>query len=80
MIVIGSKLVDTGYTDEPVCPHCGHILSDGCELGGGIGDEECGYTECDTCEKQFMWTRHVSVRFSTKPMESRRADLPRGTE
>jgi hypothetical protein len=56
---------DTEWTDEPVCPHCGKVQGDAWEWG----DDECGETECGSCEKSFHYTRYVSINWSTKPVK-----------
>lgn len=50
---------DTDYTDEIVCPHCGHQHSDSSERGEG----PC---ECDDCGSAFEVTKYVDVTYSTK--------------
>lgn len=50
-------------TDEAVCPFCGEEQGDSWELGnGGEGD---GKTTCGSCDREFHWSRHVSVSYST---------------
>ncbi len=54
---------DHSYTDEIVCPHCGHEFTDSWELnGGGEGDWE---DECRECGKKIFVSRHVVVKYST---------------
>jgi len=52
-----------GYTDKPVCPHCGHEHHDVWEwfrLG-----QECATHECDNCGREFDCSQHVEVSYST---------------
>lgn len=58
-----SHLAAHTYTDEAVCPHCLHVVRDSWELGGG-GDDQ-GEDECPKCGGKFMWTREISITYST---------------
>jgi len=40
------------------CPWCGAIRSDSWELGDGVADS--GTTECDVCERKFLWEREIT--------------------
>ncbi len=53
--------IDHDYTSEIVCPYCGHTFSDSWEMHGDDGE-----TECDECNKVFMWRRDVSVTYVTE--------------
>lgn len=53
--------VDCDYTEEVVCPHCGHVSGDSWELDGEDGE---GF--CDVCNASYRWIRHVSVAYSTR--------------
>ncbi len=50
---------DTDYTDEIVCPHCGHMYSDSFEVSEGEH-------ECRDCGNAFNVERDVSVSYSTE--------------
>ena len=57
---------DCEYTDECVCPYCGHEQSDSWEIG--TGSEEDGETYCGSCGKDFAYSRHIRVTYSTEPI------------
>lgn len=59
--------IDHEFTDNAVCPYCGHENLDSWELGDR-GDDECGEDECGKCGKEYTWTRHVTVDYSTKKL------------
>ena len=48
------------YTDEIVCPYCGHEHGDSWEL-----ESDDGETNCSSCDKPFNYTRRHSVDYST---------------
>jgi hypothetical protein len=56
------------YTPEPVCPHCGKVMSDAWELhirgDGGTEEVDCGF-----CEEPITVTMHVSISYSTEKGE-----------
>lgn len=60
---------DTDYTDEVVCPHCGHVHTDSWEiflLASGCVDG----CECCECERLFNAVQYVTIQYSTyKPGE-----------
>jgi len=56
---------DTEYTDEMVCPHCGHEQMDSWEH-----HDDDGATECGECGEEFDYSRHVSVSYSTSKQSS----------
>ena len=51
---------DTDYTDEVVCPHCGHKHNDSWEI-------EEGEYQCDECDGKFHVTINTTITYSTKP-------------
>jgi len=51
---------DTEYTDELLCPYCQHPYADEWEL-----DKDDGVVECGECEKDFRYTRHIIIKYST---------------
>jgi transcription elongation factor Elf1 len=54
------KEIDHTYTDEVVCPYCGH------EMEGDCGDGPTkGQTECQKCEKKFDCEPDYSVHYTT---------------
>ena len=48
------------WSNDPICPYCGHVQSDFWEYPGEDGDCDCG-----DCGRRFMWSRHIEVTFST---------------
>lgn len=54
------------YVGDMHCPHCGVAQTDAWEV---VLDDECGTTECDTCDKEFQWSIYTSVKYSTKPTQ-----------
>lgn len=58
-----SEDFDTIYTDDPVCPYCGHSQVDSCELF--CDSDESAETWCQHCEKEIIIFRHISVNYST---------------
>ena len=56
------KEIHHEYTDETTCPYCGHEESDSWEIAG---DDDCGETECGSCDKKYLFSRSVSVSYST---------------
>jgi len=57
--------MSTEYTCRPVCPYCGYTASDSWEWG----NDEDGEHECGKCEKTYLWSRHVTVDWSTRRAE-----------
>jgi predicted RNA-binding Zn-ribbon protein involved in translation (DUF1610 family) len=51
---------DHEFTDEIVCPWCGHEISDSWEVEADDGDYEC-----PECGNEFCYCREVSVTYST---------------
>lgn len=56
--------IDHEYTDEVVCPHCGHKHRDSYDFFGD-SDEDVN-AECDECGGVFVATRNVSIDYSTR--------------
>lgn len=54
--------LQTDYTAEVVCPHCGYRHRDSWEMWEG--ENECGH-----CGGEFEMTRHVEVTYSTSKKE-----------
>lgn len=56
--------IDTSYTDEIICPYCGHEMdhdSDDITLDGNY---EVMY--CNACEERFRYTTHHIYAFTSK--------------
>lgn len=58
----GAGPIRTDWTDHPTCPFCGYVERDWFEWGS----DEDGENSCGRCDKPYLWSRHVSVNFSTK--------------
>ena len=56
---------DTDFTEEIICPHCGHRPSDSWEMSDG--EHECG-----DCERRFEVSRCVEVTYSTTKIQPKR--------
>ena len=55
--------IETRYTDEVVCPWCGHQHQDSYEFFQGQGPAE-GLL-CHRCEREFDAYRHFRVTYCT---------------
>lgn len=53
------------YTDEPVCPYCGHEQGDSFEMS-----DDSVY-DCSKCGKHFKLNDHVSRMFTTYKLPCR---------
>jgi DNA-directed RNA polymerase subunit RPC12/RpoP len=56
--------LDTWYTDNVVCPWCGHEYEDGSEFFDGVRDTALGH-ECTECGEQFDVEREFDVHYTT---------------
>lgn len=55
--------LDTQFTDEIVCPHCGHVFSESYEY---IGDD---IVECPECERKFELVSEEYVVYTTSKVD-----------
>ena len=55
--------IDCDYTNEIVCPYCGHEKTNSWEYDGDDGE-----IECDECGMKFAYVRNVSVDYSTSKL------------
>ena len=62
----GSNLADFEYTDNPVCPYCGHVERDAWEIDFGPGLDGDAETFCGMCGKDYFVSRNTFVSYSTK--------------
>lgn len=60
------KRIDTEFTDHPTCPYCGHVDRDAWEWDDN--GEDFKDHECVSCGFLFDAQKHVTVRWSTKPL------------
>jgi len=51
------------YSQDMVCPYCGHAQSDSWEF-----DRDDGEAECGDCDRTFRYSRYVEITFSTTPI------------
>lgn len=56
--------MNTDYTNEPICPHCGEANGDAWELR--LGDGECTDTDCDHCSEPMTVSAHIEITYSTE--------------
>lgn len=59
---------DLDYQIEPVCPYCGKKEGDAWELPFS-GMEDDIDADCGHCGKTYRVERHVSISYSTRPLE-----------
>lgn len=59
--------IDHKLTKEPVCPHCGSVVTDACELQMK-NDHSDGY-QCNDCNMRFDIYRVVDVSYTTYPSD-----------
>jgi DNA-directed RNA polymerase subunit RPC12/RpoP len=55
--------IDHEFTNEIVCPNCGHIHTDCFEF------PDSGTQKCDSCHKEFSFIREIEVTYSTSKLE-----------
>lgn len=60
--------IDTRYTDEIVCPHCGYEQGDSWECADSDDD-----AECERCEGRFHYERNIEVTYSSGMTEEQKA-------
>lgn len=72
--------LDHEYTDEIVCPYCGHKHHDSWEYGEP-GDEMYGEEhECGSCQRKFIWSRRIKAIYSTETWEAHVRELAERAE
>ena len=52
--------IDCMFTEEIVCPNCGHEFSDSWEY-----EDSDSEMYCESCEKEFTYERHVEVTYTS---------------
>lgn len=55
---------ETSHEDRLICPYCGYDEDEYWEY-----DDECGTVYCGRCEKEYKYTRHVEITYSTEPLK-----------
>lgn len=58
------EAIDHDFTEELVCPHCGHEEGDSWEVKPS--DEDLGLLECSDCGKGYYGTRNITVDYCTE--------------
>lgn len=61
---------DTEYTDEIVCPWCGHEHEDSWDHFSSYGCNTCEF-DCDSCGKTIYVEQIVKVTYSSSKEESK---------
>ena len=56
--------IDALFTNEIVCPYCGHEISDSWECPDA--DDEL---YCDNCGKEFSYIRNIEVTYSSYKLD-----------
>lgn len=56
---------DTEYQNTAICPYCGHEHQDMWEVDFGPGLDGDTEMSCDDCERTFLVSRIVDVRYSS---------------
>ena len=56
-------IADHEWSEQPICPHCGKVDSDGWEIFEP--EDETAETECLHCGQIYRCTRHELVRYVT---------------
>ena len=63
-----NREIDHEYTDEIVCPWCGHRHQDSWEWFADSPNEDTE-GECGSCGKSFFVSEHRDITYSTKRIE-----------
>jgi hypothetical protein len=64
-----SNTIDTEHRDLPICPHCGHEHKEAWDWGFP-GAEGCIETWCESCGKEMIVSKSVTITYTTtKPKE-----------
>lgn len=57
---------DCWCTEDPVCPHCGHVYKGWIDEGWEINGEVC---TCDNCNKDFRVHAEYDVSYITEKIK-----------
>ena len=60
-----TKEIITKYTNDPICPRCGHRYGDAWEIDFGDDAEGNTVLTCHGCGEDFQVFRHVEITYST---------------
>jgi transcription elongation factor Elf1 len=58
--------IDTDYTNQPVCPYCGHEERDAWEIDFGPGLDGDTTTSCGNCGEDYFCSREATIRYTTE--------------
>jgi len=62
--MIDDKEINCDYTEEIVCPYCGHEFGLSYEFFS-VDDDDAGLIDCLECDKSFYAFRNIEVTYST---------------
>ncbi len=62
-------MIDHEYTNNMVCPYCGHEQTDIYEYKGAYEDDNPIRVDCQECEKEFESSCYVSYSFTTSTVD-----------
>jgi transcription elongation factor Elf1 len=51
------------------CPFCGYINEESYEIGDEL--EGCGEIFCQDCDKEYFWSRSITIHYTTRPLKSK---------
>ena len=57
------------YTQNPICPHCGHECRDAWELC--LDEDEVEEVECGECREPYRVERLITIEYNTKKLNQR---------
>lgn len=58
------------HTNNPVCPHCGHVERDAWEIDFGAGIDGDATVTCGSCGEDYFCQREVEVSYSTSTIDA----------
>lgn len=59
---------DCYRTEEPVCPHCGHIIKDAWDIQ--FRNQLSEQYQCGACEERFDIRQNVSITYTTSKVKA----------
>ena len=57
--------MNTEFTNQPICPYCGHAERDAWEIDFNGMDGDAEHT-CGHCGEDYFLSRHVDIYYSSK--------------
>lgn len=64
--------IDCDFTDDLVCPYCGHKHRDAYEHFTSSDDID---TYCDSCGLEFHSQRHITIHYTSTPVVQDAKDI-----